>query len=426
LIYQLWYALLEAGTRYLEHLAWLRSFQYASEQEIYEFQMTRLKDLLHHCYRNVPFYRRTWHKQGFDPASFKDLERLSDIPITKRSDLKASFPHGTVARNVSPIRRVRKFTSGSSGTPFEFFTDRATLGVRFLFNEWLGLRFMDTWIRMTHPQPQYRSLINEIQVSTLAVTRTSTGRIINFLRHARASGLVAFPSILNLLAEALESQDSSLESHPLPLKAIVSAGETLLPADRQRLSDTFRIAVSERYTSREIPEFAQQCHLLGEMHWNPALVVLELLREEEHVKTGESGTVVMTDLWNRVMPLIRYEVGDEAMMGHACRCKLGWKTIASVVGRTADYVITKDGGRVSATAIATRFGEKFGAQLVRFQFLETGVSAYRVKVVLAPGTTASIEPDMTAYLSRFFREVVVERGELVRHRSGKIPLLCKQ
>lgn len=427
LIYKAWYRVLNSGTQFEKHLRWLRSFQYASPQEIYEFQLLALRSLFHHCHCNVPFYRKSWNASRFRPNGFRELETLDDVPVTSRADLRANFPGRICAHNITVLRRIRKFTSGSTGEPLEFFNDRGTLGVRlasrFLHNEWIGLRPTDRMVRMTHHQAPYRSMVNELQISTLAATRSTASRVIRYIKQARVPGIVAFPSVLKILGECLLS--SPRNSVP-SLKAIVSAGETLLPSDRRRLSNAFGAKVYERYSAQEVPgEFGQQCQANAGMHWNPGIVFLEVQRNGRAAKIGETGRILLTDLWNRVMPLVRYDIGDEVEIGGGCKCGRTWETIIGPIGRLQDRLTTKNGELMALTDLANEIAERFEQEISRFQLVETGKSTYKIRIVLDPRVNNFDVLKLRDFLHSYFRDIEVETRDPMRLPSGKSPLLVR-
>ncbi len=427
LLYGVWYKLLNAGTQFEKQLRWLKSFQYASYGEIYEFQLNALRNLFDHCYRNVPFYRKSWRARGFRLSDFRELESIDQVPVTTRSELRSNFPFNTCAHNVSVIRRVRKFTSGSTGMPLEFYNDRATLGVRlasrFLHNEWLGLRPTDNVIRMTHHQAPYRSMVNETQVSTLAVTGNTARDIIRYIERSGTAGIVAFPSVLRILARSLISSPRNVGSS---LKTIISTGEPLMPSEPARLSEIFSVDLYERYSAQEVPgEFGQQCLARQGMHWNPGIVFLEVRREERAAGVGEIGRVLLTDLWNRVMPIVRYEIGDEVQVGSKCKCGRAWATVVGPVGRLQDRLILRNGNLMTPTGLAAKILEEFGRELTQLQFVETGDSAYKIRVMLSPSTMGLDLSSLRDYLAPYFREVTVVEGDFVRLPSGKTPVLVR-
>lgn len=352
---------------------------------------------------------------------------LHDIPVTTRSDLKGNFPGNVCAHNVTVLRRIRKFTAGSTGAPLEFFNDRGTLGVRlasrFLHNEWLGLKLTDGMVRMSHHQAPHRSMVNETQVSTLAVTRKTARKVIEYIRRSHVPSIVAFPSVLRILAENLVSSPDNLTGF---LRAIVSTGETLLPSDKRRLSDAFGAMVYERYSAQEVPgEFGQQCQADAGMHWNPGIAFLEVRRNGKAAKIGETGRILLTDLWNRVMPLVRYDIGDEAKVGDNCKCGRTWGTITGPIGRLQDRLTTKDGELMALTDLATKISERFEKEISRFQLVETGKSTYKIRIVLDPRVNNFDVLELRDFLHSSLQDVVVEARDPMRLPSGKSPLLVR-
>jgi phenylacetate-CoA ligase len=275
---------------------------------------------------------------------------------------------------------------------------------------------------MTHPQARFRSLVNETQISTLAATRHRARGLVEYLERSRPKGIVAFPSALRMLSEGLNSNHDSFRSS---LKAVVSTGEMLLPLERTRLSSAFGVEVYDRYSTQEVPgEWAQQCASRNQLHWNPAIVFLEIRHKERAARAGETGRVLLTDLWNRAMPLVRYEVGDEAALGTNCNCGRTWGTIAGPIRRSQDYFTLKKGEHMQLAEFAAIVMEEFGQELVHFQFLETGESTYKVRII----PTLGIDFDRSAlreYLLNYFRDALVERDDPIRLSSGKSPILLR-
>jgi phenylacetate-CoA ligase len=96
----------------------------------------------------------------------------------------------------------------------------------------------------------------------------------------------------------------------------------------------------------------------GRMHISPLIGVVEILGEDDQpVKPGEMGKVVVTGLARKSMPLIRYEIGDVVeSTGYAsdCPCGLKWPTIGRIDGRAYDLIKTKDGRRVPMMSYAIK------------------------------------------------------------------------
>jgi phenylacetate-CoA ligase len=138
------------------------------------------------------------------------------------------------------------------------------------------------------------------------------------------------------------------------------------------------------YGSREVSNLAGECKD-GLIHsfsfWN----YLEVLdKDNQPVHEGEEGSVVVTNLYNYSMPLIRYEIGDMAILGpETCSCGQFLPTLKKVTGRITDHFILKNGTTVPAEFFIHLLGvvyfEKGG--LEKFQVIQEDYDTIRINVV---------------------------------------------
>src|SRR5260370_23422080 len=98
------------------------------------------------------------------------------------------------------------------------------------------------------------------------------------------------------------------------------------------------------------------------MHVNADSVYVETMCADETgaltrpARPGESGSVIVTDLTNRAMPIIRYQVGDvAAMTDRVCSCGRGLPLLERLEGREADYVLTPAGELISGVSLTEDF-----------------------------------------------------------------------
>jgi len=127
-------------------------------------------------------------------------------------------------------------------------------------------------------------------------------------------------------------------------KIIVSSAETLHGSMRKKIENVFGSKVYDFYGSRETDGIAGECScgLLHIFTFNNHIEVLD--RCNQTVKKEEEGRIVITTLHNFSMPMIRYNIGDMAILGpKKCKCGNPLPTLRKVTGRQIDYFLREDG-----------------------------------------------------------------------------------
>lgn len=177
-------------------------------------------------------------------------------------------------------------------------------------------------------------------------------QIAGYLTMFQANAAITIPSVLLSLA-------AYVEQHQLPirLRKVSTGGEHLFAGAREYLAQTLGVEqfASTGYTTNDTGAIGYQCRFCegGVHHVHEDLNWLELLDPETHapVQPGEIGKVVVTNLHRRLMPTIRYEVGD---MGRWIEgdCPCGRKTRRmELLGRSDDVLII-GGGNIHPEVVA--------------------------------------------------------------------------
>jgi phenylacetate-CoA ligase len=117
----------------------LREPQWRPREELEAPTLLRLRGVLGHAAMRVPSYRDLFTRAGIAPQDVTTLLALSRLPITTKADLRAGSPDRKLAEGVPAAGRWKSSTSGSTGVPFEFYSDRAVM------DSWLAshLFFLD-------------------------------------------------------------------------------------------------------------------------------------------------------------------------------------------------------------------------------------------------------------------------------------------
>ncbi|MFH1115835.1 MAG: phenylacetate--CoA ligase family protein [Pseudomonadota bacterium] len=334
---------------------WTEAFSLVKETErwdkrrLIQYQEERLECLLLHCYENVPYYRQVFQERDLKPGDIQSIDDLKKLPtLTKETVRKRK--DDLLATNVSAFERDPAHTSGSSGTPLDFFMDKTTrpldraLVLRHLMSLGYGkgdrLAFFNG---LPLADPDMLSLYlpgsRELRLTFHQVDDRRLEMMVDRLEQFRPAFINAWPSCLYILAKWMEKNNRSIP----PPKYIVTSSETQYPHIREKVESVFRCRVIDWYGQEESCAVAVQCPLGQGYHIQMEMGLIEMLpAADDHRR------IIGTCLHNAAMPFVRYETGDLAVEGDGnCPCGRPHPTVQKILGRQADFVVTPEGSIVS-------------------------------------------------------------------------------
>jgi phenylacetate-CoA ligase len=336
------------GTKDVLSAAWtVARHARATRDEIVAYQNRHLRRLVHHAYRNVPYYRALFDERSIVPGQIRTVEDLQRVPITTKRDLQEVPARDVVARGLDPNRLLVHTTSGSSGEPLSIrhtgLEERLGTAFRMRALRDFGLRptdrRVDIGLLRPHdardwdlPQRMLRSfgLYRKASVDC----RIAPDEIVSRLEALRPDVIAAFPGVLCRVASVVTG------GRPTTLRPrfVISGGEVLTPPMRRQIAEAFGVPIVEHYGTHELGTVAWQCLKRGGYHVSDDGVILEVLKDGSPARPGEVGEVVATRLHAFAMPFIRYRLGDLVTQGDApCACGSPFSTIFTVQGRMLDY-----------------------------------------------------------------------------------------
>jgi phenylacetate-CoA ligase len=393
-------------------------FRRGDDKSIARRQQARLDDIVRHARTASPYYRNLY--RHLEPGPVK----LASLPVVTKRDLMAHFDDWVTDPAISLESLRRDFladhsllgtrylgryhvatTSGTSGDPAILIHDEASWALvhfvgrrgelRFVARRDLlsgvlrrGLRVAALFVTEGHngasaamESARRRSPFLAKRIRTFSALRPLT-ELVTEINVFQPAVLVGYPSALALLAS--EQQADRLRIQPL---LAITASEHLTPAFRADIESTFGCPVENRYGSVECPGLAMEC-AHGLFHVNSDWYLFEPVDEDYRpVAPGViSHTVLVTNLANRVQPLIRYDLGDRVKLAPApCACGNRLPGIA-VEGRTGDLLSFEAPGGRSVTVLPLALGtvveEIPGVR--RFQVIRTGPSSVSVRLDVWP------------------------------------------
>lgn len=353
--------------------------QWLKPVELRRLQEKRLRAIIKHVYQNVPLYHVKYDSAGIRPADIQTIEDLRKLPFTIKEEIKSGIPERSIAKLGSLDEYIRVSTSGTSGGPMPVFYDKRFLD--YCFANWyyrkriaIGLKPWDKIITIEYGTPQhsfvYRNNNTEQEVGPRRQSRgrTALGPIISLLRRRQKRVYITHGAD-KVLAEIIEFQPKSVQGNTSYLrlvaetmvdkgiedvrpKVVRTSGEVVDEFTRKFLESSFECEVFDEYSTWDFGNGAWECQRREGYHIDADFLILEILKNNEQVSSGERGEIVVTGLLNYAMPLIRYRVGDIGVPDdEKCSCGRGFPLLKSIEGRIVDCFTLRNGRKVPPKVI---------------------------------------------------------------------------
>jgi len=394
------------------YLNYFEKSQYYPAEQIREIQMARLKKLVEHAYTNCPFYTSRLDTVGMHPSDLNSFEDFTHIPFLTKSDIQENLQTLT-AKNYKLTDLVANKTGGSTGHPIQFYHDKERFtsmdASAIRHDRWAGYDIGDKFALIWGHRDDisnFSNLVGKIKEKILlrskvldssSMSHENMGGFAQELRSFQPRVILAYANAMHLFALFCRERDV-VDIRP---KAIITTAEVLHGHQRKEIEEVFGCQVFNRYGCREVSVVASECEEHDGMHINADALYVEIIRDDGRTaQPGETGNVIISDLYNYGMPFIRYKIEDMgALTDKRCSCGRGLPLMDMMAGRVTDFLFTPDGTRVSGAAltiyvIANTPGVK-QAQLVQ----ETKDSL-TIKIVQAQG----FNDDSLAFLNKKIKE----------------------
>lgn len=417
-------------------LAELRSIEWQPTDLLQGRQSRRLAAILDYARERSPYYHERCNWSGpTDPAAA--WERLRELPFLTKRELQERSQE-LLAR---PRRRrvTRKTTGGSTGEPVTVVKDRMAtareMAASWLGYGWFGVGIGDRAARFWgSPFTLKRRLrfaaadfaMHRIRFSAFAFNEDDLDVYWRRCVRFRPDYFYGYVSMLEAFADHVERR--GYDGGSLGLKAIITTSEVVTEPQRRLMETVFRAPIQNEYGCGEVGPIAYECER-GGLHVMSENVALEILTAEGRpAEVGESGELVVTDLNNRAMPLVRYRLGDFGIRGEACECGRGFPVLEKIWGRAYDFVETPAGERYHGEFFMYLFEElrERGAGVGQFQITQTAPDALEVSVVTGEaagnGTEALVRDRLERALPGL-RIRVARVDHLAREASGKMRVI---
>lgn len=379
-----------------------------------EHQKNKCFELINYAVENVEYYKY------YDTSA-----SLYTYPVINKETIKNNYEEmKSCLYGDDAVHKLS--TSGSTGTPFTINQDddkrnRVLAEMMYFWGKAgysIGMRyvFFRIWTEKNRKNKFSAFSRNLVMSNILTLEESNLENIREMLKKdKKIKMLLGYASTFeNLVNYLLQCGDTSEMFH---IETIISISEVLSEDTREKLMKTFGCKVYSHYSNQENGSLAQECEDHHEFHINGASYIIEILKtdNDEPAADGEMGRIVLTDLYNKAMPLIRYDTGDMAIQKETSECL--WKTqvVKNISGRVVDMIYTTDGIPLSPHTWSV-YMWKYD-ELKQYQFIQNTAKGYLMKI---NGGEMYSDKDIKDHL----KSILGSDAEIEIERVDEIPVLA--
>lgn len=417
------------GIAVREVIADARKREQWSPDRLEGYREEHLRDLLQAATDRFDFYRRRL-PGGISTSPMRDL---GQVPFLTKEDLKGPLATEAFSRSK---RGIPKTTGGSTGEPVRLIKDRRglgqELGVQWRGYGWHGVTPHDHQARFwSAPRTATRRLrsrlvdwaANRSTFVALDISESTWEGYAERFQKLRPAYLYGYVSMIRDFARFLDRRGW----RPLaPPKVVVTTAEPLDEATRFEISTFFSAPVRSEYGCGEVGVIAMECEE-GSLHLMSDNLIVEVVDDQGRPVVEGTGRVVVTDLFNHQMPIIRYQLGDVVTAcAFGCRCGRPFPVLDNVLGRAYDAITTPDGRTFYGALVTGLFADltKSGAEIRGYQVVQETTTDIVVRIEADDQSILGLSSKIVGYFRRHLGPQMAVRIQQVdaipREASGKI------
>lgn len=414
------------GRRVGEYIRQLQEWERLDPNAFQRLRDERLAQTLDYASSRVPLYRSDRWRDALRRGDGLDLRSW---PVLEREHIQADGAE-LVVQPLPPGHYFRR-TSGSMGYPLGVAMDANAASWAWATDYrgllWHGITVGARCLRLIHkgegPLADWIRDLKHLPTTDLSSARLAEG--VRYLQTSRPTYVSGYVSAVTALANHARLVAPAA---PRPLVPFVKVlGEMLHPFQRQEIEEGLGARVIETYGCNETGTVAYECPA-GSLHVFAEHVELEILRDGQPVAPGETGDITLTCTTNRVMPLIRYRVGDRGRLSpEPCSCGRPHPVLAEVEGRIGDLLLTAAGVPVHGAALAALLKRLIATwsptAVRRVLFEQHDIRTWTVQVEPGPnfndGIAAHLIDGVQAIFGKECRVTVSLAPEIPSEPSGK-------
>ncbi|MDP1853773.1 MAG: hypothetical protein Q8L26_06200 [Candidatus Omnitrophota bacterium] len=328
----------------LRALRELEKSQWQSQEELKNLQWNKFKKLITYAYENTEYYHNLLDNDSINIESIKDWPDLERIPILPKEIARANL-NKLISKKASKKNYYR--SSGSSGMPITVYKDENALAwqmaAKWRGRRWNGIDIGDRILQLCGEDKdrtyldaiEDRLVDNKTFFVAQEITKETIKKYLGLYHRIKPDLIYGYAHSIYEFAYLIKQGKLMVKHQP---KVIICTSEVLWEHQKNLIEQVFGVKVKNEYGCKEFHLIAFEC-TYGNMHIAQENLIVEFLNNGLPAGEGEIADIVITDLTNYEMPLIRYKLGDRGSFKNTtCPCGRNLAIMDIKIGRDADMV----------------------------------------------------------------------------------------
>jgi len=417
----------------------LEKTQYYSGQQLEEIQWQRLEDIWKFIWKYNDFYKKRFTDAGLTEQSLQSPADIVKLPLLAKKDIQENT-EGMISTGFVKEELLHFKTGGSTGKSLDIFMTEECSELRNACARrhdcWTGWNPGEpvgaVWGNPKLPESIKEKIKNTfvqpyIYLDTMAVTEQSVQKFALSWEKVKPTLLFGHAHSLFILAQYVTEMGVK-EIQPT---GILSTSMMLLPHERVFIEKFFKCKVIDRYGCEEVSLIGCECEKHEGMHMNIEHLLIEFIKDDGcQAEPGEDGNIVVTDLMNKAMPFIRYQVEDVGVpLNRLCSCGRGLPLMGKVTGRVADFLIKSDGTKVAGISLIENTLTRIPG-IDQMQIIQDKIDHVLLNIVPGKAYNEARQRELKTYFENCFDQkvrITIKKTDCIQpEKSGKYRFsICK-
>ena len=372
-------------------------------------QKERLYNIVNFAITNVPYYKRISIQRNITISKNKIFEDLKKFPILTKDIIRKNWKF--LHPNFKNKRFFTTTSGGTTGEPIELIHDedfkiRSSAAIQ-AFSEiggsYSGNKKIRLWgeenLILKGKQGYFNNIKNIYLKNTFFQNafRLSVAKIKKYIKEIN----LIKPRVIYTYVHSIYEMARIIKRYKLNITSvdsIITTAGVLTNKMRNFIENIFKCRVFNFYGSRETSFTGISCKNSNKIHINMYQKYIEIVDNNgKALKEHNAGDLIITPLFNYIMPLIRYKIGDKGSIDYnPCSCGRGLIRLESVIGRTVDIFKNKRGELIDGEYFTHLF--YFLKNIKRFQIIQEKIDEININIVTFDKNQfkKSIETDLSS------------------------------